>query len=75
MAIETLNIDGQEVKVSETNADIQRLVQVYEETHMKRVGVENEHIVLSAALRSLSTDIVTATQQHLKSIEESAVEE
>lgn len=57
MAIETLNFDGKELKVADLPAEVQRLVNVYEITHNKRLEIENEHIQLSAALRQLSADI------------------
>ena len=63
MAIETLNIDGTELKVAELSQEVQRLVQVYEVTHNKRVDVETEHAYLSAALRQLSTDITAAVRK------------
>jgi hypothetical protein len=60
MAIETLNVDGNEMKVSDLSAEVQRLVAVYESTHAKRVDIENDHIMLSAALRQISSDITAA---------------
>jgi hypothetical protein len=67
MAIETLNIDGKELKVADLTPEIQRLVAVYDITSTKRVEVENDHIQLSAAIRQLSSDISTAVQKYFES--------
>jgi hypothetical protein len=63
MAIETLNIDGNELKVADLSPVAQRLVGVYELTHTKRVELENEHIMVSAALRQISTEITTLIRE------------
>ena len=60
MAIETLNIDGNEIKVTDLPQNIQRLVAVYEQTFAERATIENKHIALSAALRAISSDITSA---------------
>ena len=60
MKIDTLNVDGEEIKVTDLPLDVQRLVALYETTHSKRQDVETEHAMLSAALRMISTDITSA---------------
>jgi hypothetical protein len=62
MTIETLNMDGKELKVADLSQEIQRLVAVYEKVFAERADVEVKHISLSAALRQLSTDITAAIQ-------------
>lgn len=70
MAIETLNIDGEEIKTADLPQEIQRLISIYETTYNKRVEVENEYIMLSSALRQISNDIVVGVREKKKTNEQ-----
>ncbi len=58
--IKELDVDGIKVAVADLTAAQQRFVQVYQAANEKKVSLENEIITLNAAMRSLSSDLVTA---------------
>lgn len=62
MAIETLNVDGVEMKVTDLAPEIQRLIVTYEAASAKRGEAEQTYIMMSAALKTLSADITNAIQ-------------
>ena len=68
-AIKELDIDGVKVLVADLSDGQKRYVHLYQNANEKKVELENEILTLSAALRTLSNDLVVSIRADRAKVE------